>query len=170
MNDKVASDGIGFTKMGEAIRLACDRKLGVLDSHFMCRSVGSVPCKTAICAREDDTVEHVVGLLRNNKAGCVVVVDGEGVTRGIFSERDLVLKISADYTVRMARPIAEFMTREPMTMTADETLAYALNLMSQGGFRHIPLVDEAGHPIAVLSVKDVVDVIVGQFVADVLAL
>jgi CBS domain-containing protein len=62
------------------------------------------------------------------------------------------------------------MTKEPMTVTPEVTLAYALNLMSQGGFRHLPVVDDAGRPSGVLSVKDVIDLIVSQFVEDALAL
>ncbi len=158
------------TQMGEAIRMACDRRLGVLDSHFMCRSVGTLPCKPAISAAPTDSVEKVLALLRENKTGCVVIVDGAGVLQGIFSERDFILKISGDFQNRISAPISEYMTRDPMVVTSDCTLAYALNLMSQGGFRHLPLVNEAGHSNGVLSVKDVVDVIVGQFIDDVMAL
>jgi|GEM_PF-564318 len=158
-------------EIGSAIRVACDRRLGVLDSHFMCRSVAQIPSKTATCASPEDSVKQVLTLLREHKTGCVVIVNEVGVTQGIFSERDFILKISADCSsARMSLPIKDFMTREPMTVTSDCTLAFALNLMSQGGFRHIPIVDEMGRPNSVLSVKDVVDVIVSQFVADVLAL
>lgn len=158
------------SQMGEAIRMVCDRRLGVLDSHFMCRSVGTIPCKQAVCAAPTDTVEKVLSLLRENKTGCVVVIDSSGIMQGIFSERDFILKISADFVNRIKTPISEYMTREPMSVTADCTLAFALNLMSQGGFRHLPLVDEMGRPNGVLSVKDVVDAIVGQFIEDVMAL
>lgn len=170
MSEKNNASDFGAGEMGEAIRTACDRRLGVLDSHFMCKSVGNIPSKQPICAHPEDSVEKVLGMLRENKTGCVVVIDETGATLGIFSERDFVIKISGDYTARMSRPISEYMTREPMTVTADCTLAFALNLMSQGGFRHLPIVDERGRPNAVLSVKDVVDVIVGQFVSDVMAL
>jgi signal-transduction protein with cAMP-binding, CBS, and nucleotidyltransferase domain len=156
--------------MGDAIRIACNRQLGVLDSHFMCTSVGTIPCKAAVTVSPSETVDSVVSALRTNKTGCVVVVDDSGITQGIFSERDFILKVSEDYHSRAKQPICEFMTKEPMTVTPDVTLAYALNLMSQGGFRHLPVVDGAGRPSGVLSVKDVIDLIVSQFVEDALAL
>ena len=40
------------------------------------------------------------------------------------------------------------------------SVAYALSLMSEGGFRHIPIVDEGGKPVAIISVRDIIDYIV----------
>jgi CBS domain-containing protein len=56
------------------------------------------------------------------------------------------------------------MTKDPIAQTPDITVAFALNLMSQGGFRHLPLVDERNIPVGILSVKDMMDFIVGSFV------
>ena len=49
------------------------------------------------------------------------------------------------------------MTPQPDTLNASATIAYALNKMSLGGFRHIPVVDAAGKPTGVLSVRNIVD-------------
>ena len=55
------------------------------------------------------------------------------------------------------------MTREPETLGPDDPVAFALQRMSVGGFRHIPLVDGDGHPVGMLSVKDIVEFLVEQF-------
>jgi predicted transcriptional regulator len=60
--------------------------------------------------------------------------------------------------------VKEFMTPDPISERADVSLAFALNLMSNGGFRHIPIVDQDKMPIGVVSVKDVVDHIVRTMV------
>jgi CBS domain-containing protein len=68
-----------------------------------------------------------------------------------------------------SEPISSVMTRDPVTQSVDCTIGFALTLMSEGGFRHIPVVDEAGYPISLLSVKEVMDFIVGRFIDDALA-
>jgi CBS domain-containing protein len=60
--------------------------------------------------------------------------------------------------------VKDFMTASPITERPDASLAFALNLMSNGGFRHIPIVDQDKMPIGVLSVKDVIDHIVAKMV------
>jgi CBS domain-containing protein len=56
------------------------------------------------------------------------------------------------------------MTAKPVTERPDVSLAFALNLMSNGGFRHVPIVDQDNMPIGILSVKDVIDHIVQKMV------
>jgi CBS domain-containing protein len=62
------------------------------------------------------------------------------------------------------------MTSDPETLRPDDRIAWALNLMHMGGYRHVPLTDEAGRPVGVVSVKDIVDFIVDLFPAAVLNL
>jgi CBS domain-containing protein len=52
------------------------------------------------------------------------------------------------------------MTREPETLRRDDRIVWALNLMHMGGYRHVPLVDEANRPVGVISVKDIVEFII----------
>ncbi|MDB5107477.1 MAG: domain containing protein, partial [Candidatus Binatus sp.] len=54
-------------------------------------------------------------------------------------------------------PISTCMTRDPFTLPADANVAFALNKMVLEGFRHIPLVDENGRPIAVVSMRNVIE-------------
>jgi len=60
------------------------------------------------------------------------------------------------------------MTPDPEVLGLADPIAYALNKMSVGGFRHIPLVDATGRPVGIVSVKDIVDYIVDFFPNDVL--
>ncbi len=101
--------------------------------------------------------------------GCVLVVD-QGRLVGIFTERDLLMKV----VVAGKRPedfrVTDVMTPQPETLRPDDTIAFALNLMSVGGYRHIPLVDAEGKPQGVLSVKDIVNFFVEHFPREVLTL
>jgi CBS domain-containing protein len=155
-------------KVSEAIRLMCQTNLGVMDKGFLCQSLSVLEPRVPACVGEKTAVEDVLMLLRAKKMGCVVVTDEAGKVSGIFSERDFLLKIASEFSVLKGRPIEEFMTRDPITQPPDGTVAYALNLMSQGGFRHIPIVDAENMPLGIISVKDVVDYIVESFTTDLL--
>ena len=112
----------------------------------------------------DDSVEAAWHLMREHRVGCVLVVDA-GALVGILTERDLLMRVDGH---RSWRSIREVMTPDPETLSPDDPIVYALNKMSMGGFRHVPLVDADGHPVGVVSVKDVVDYIVDFFPNDVL--
>jgi CBS domain-containing protein len=58
------------------------------------------------------------------------------------------------------RPVRDVMTPDPQTLGPEDGIAFALNRMIIGGFRHIPIVDDAGAPHAVLSLREVVAFIV----------
>ena len=59
-----------------------------------------------------------------------------------------------------AAMVEDFMTKDPVRESPEASIAFALNLMSHGGFRHVPIVDQDNIPIGIISVKDVVDHIV----------
>jgi CBS domain-containing protein len=114
--------------------------------------------------RPDDSVQAAWHLMREHRVGCVLVVE-DGTLVGILTERDLLMRVD---TPGSTRPIREVMTPDPETLSPEDPIVFALNKMSVGGFRHVPLVDAGGHPVGVVSVKDVVDYIVDFFPNDVL--
>jgi len=86
---------------------------------------------------------------------------------GILTERDLLLKMeNAD----LDAPVSRLMTPDPETLELDDPIVWALNRMSVGGYRHVPLVDRDGRPVGILSVKDIVHYIVALFPNEVLTL
>jgi CBS domain-containing protein len=82
--------------------------------------------------------------------GLLVVVDDRLV--GIVTERDVLLKL-ADKRLS-AFDVRDVMTRDPVVLRPEDTLAVAIHKMAVGGFRHIPVVDD-GRPVAVIAARDV---------------
>lgn len=152
--EKESQQGV---KLAESINLACQSKFGVLESEFLCGSVSLLGPAVPICVLPTTLLGEVVAIFRKEKIGCVLVTDAKGVLVGIFSERDLVMKVDFGSKEILNRPIEELMTREPVSEPPTIAVAYALSLMSQGGFRHLPLVDEARKPVGIVSVKNLVD-------------
>jgi CBS domain-containing protein len=112
------------------------------------------------------SLRDAVAIMREHHVGCVLVVEGERLV-GILTERDLLLKMErAD----LDEPVARLMTPDPETLQLDDPIVWALNRMSVGGYRHVPLVDGDARPVGILSVKDIVHYIVALFPNEVLTL
>ena len=104
----------------------------------------------------DATVGDAVKLLNEVGHGCIVVVEDD-VLVGIFSERDLVSKQTTDQGVDLNTPLREAMTPDPVVLKGSHSIAYALNEMALGGFRHLPLVDDDDKPVGILSTRDILN-------------
>ena len=158
-----------FEKMSEAIQLACDRRLGVIDHNFLCASVSVLGDQKPVCVDVLESTSRVLSLFEKEGIGSVVVTGERGRVVGIFTERDCVRRVVPAYPACKENPIKDFMTPDPVVQTPDITVAFALNLMSHGGFRHIPLVDSDGVAVGIISVRDVVDYLANSLVEDLLS-
>ena len=87
------------------------------------------------------------------KVGSLLVVDGKGVLEGIFTERDALNRVLAAGLDPAKTPLAEVMTCKLQTISPDRPLGHALHMMFEGGFRHVPVV-ENGKPVGMISARD----------------
>jgi CBS domain-containing protein len=95
--------------------------------------------------------------MQNHRVGSLLITDENGKLVGIFTERDFLLKVIGKISDLSSHAVADFMTKDPVRERPDASLAFALSVMSHGGFRHVPIVDQDDIPIGIVSVKDVVD-------------
>lgn len=116
--------------------------------------VDSMSPKKPIVVEGSTTVQEVLHLLVNLKIGCVFVVQDDAII-GVFSERDALIRVGADVKKLAQEPISRFMTRNPQTLPNDGRIAYAIQRMDLGGYRHVPVVDGEGRAIGVISVRDI---------------
>lgn len=93
--------------------------------------------------------------------GCLLVVEAE-TPIGIVTERDVLNKI-ADDLANLDDPVVAFMTASVDTITIQDSIAYALHAMDLGGYRHMPIVDEAGRPTGMISVRDILRFLCARF-------
>lgn len=121
----------------------------------------TVPC----CA----SVRDAVDAMNRGSVGCVLVVDGE-MLAGVFTERDVLTKVVSRGVDPDKTSIDRVMTEDPECLTLDDGISYALNKMSVGGFRHIPLVDDHNRPTGVVAMRNIVDYLVHLFPTQVLNL
>lgn len=131
--------------------------IGAIDNRFLGKSIGLLNPEPPIVADANATLFDALTLLQQHKTGSVAIVDGEKKLCGIFTERDAVLKVALKGHDLKQVKISTVMTKSPKTASMTTTVAFALHMMSQGGYRHIPIVDEENFPLAMISVKDILD-------------
>jgi CBS domain-containing protein len=138
----------------------------VVDSRTLYQPIRLLLPRSPLGVSPSATLRDAVAIMREHHVGCVLVVDA-GRLVGILTERDLLLKVEV---ADLSSPVADFMTPEPETLRLDDPIVWALNRMSVGGYRHVPLVDEGDRPVGILSVKDIVHYLVALFPNEVLTL
>ena len=89
----------------------------------------------------------------------LLVVGDDGRLVGIATERDFTRCFADDALDLDALSIADIMTTDPDTVTADDPARSALDLMELRGYRHLPVTDDAGRPIGVVSIRDLYAVV-----------
>jgi CBS domain-containing protein len=106
-------------------------------------------------------VADAVALMQARGVGCVVVTE-HGKPAGIVTERDILTKVLAA-GLSLQTPIADVMTSPPEVIEEGCSVATVIRGMHQGGFRHMPVIDDAGKLRGVVSVKGVVEYLVEHF-------
>lgn len=98
------------------------------------------------------SVRTAAHIMQTARIGSVLVVEKD-VLVGIFTERDGLFRVLAGGLDPDRTRVGEVMTAEPQTISPDRPLVHALHLMHEGGFRHMPVV-ENGRPVGVVSIRD----------------
>jgi len=149
------------------------RTRGSFDAALLNEPVSVLHTRAAPVLSMSATVTEAMRAMQRDHTGCVVVTEaGTPRTRvmGIFTERDVLFRIVDRGRNPAQLPLSDVMTPNPETLLVRSSVAYALNKMSVGGFRHIPVVDDEQRPAFVVSVRDVVEFLVESFPREVLNL
>jgi CBS domain-containing protein len=121
-----------------------------------------------LCLDRGATLSEAIEAMRAQKASCVLVCDGRSLA-GILTERDILTKVAGE-TVSLNLPVEQFMTANPRVLTAEDRLSAAVLLMDGGDYRHVPIVNSAGHVEAVISIHNIIDLLAEIFPEEVLNL
>jgi CBS domain-containing protein len=141
------------------------------DARLIRQPLEALPVRPPIVFGPGATVTDAMRAMQHEHRGCVVVTDDGSLTSkvtGIFTERDVLFRIVDRGRNPASLPLSEVMTPDPEVVPVKSTIAYVLNLMSIGGFRHVPVVDEEHRPVFLVSVRDVVEFLVAAFPREVL--
>ncbi len=154
-----------FQELGEKRR--------IFDSSLLRQPLNVLSTRKPIVLAPDASVTEAMRAMQAEHRGCVLISeDGTAGSPlvGIFTERDVLLKIVDRGRNPAVLPLSDVMSSEVEGLLVDSSVAWVLNRMSAGGFRHVPVVDAAGRPVTVVSVRDVVDFLVDHFPQEVMNL
>ncbi len=116
------------------------------------------PTDPPVSAVPTASLREAIEALRRHKIGSVLVIGPTGELAGIFTERDLLLKVAlSEYSITDT-PVQEVMTNNPITMSRSASVARAIHELALGGYRHLPLLtDNDKSKISIISTKDIID-------------
>lgn len=108
--------------------------------------------KTIVTAAPTTSIRDAAKQMCDARVGAVMIVEDSKLI-GIFTERDALSRVLVKDLVPENVPVSEVMTSDPMTITPDRPLGHALHMMFEGGYRHVPVVQN-GVPVGMVSARD----------------
>lgn len=116
-----------------------------------------------VIVRETMSVQDAVTAMLAKRQAGVLVVDGAGRLIGIFTERDVLMRVVGPGLDAARTPLSRVMTRNPEALQLRDRVAHALHSMAVAGYRTVPVVDAAGRPIGVVTASDINRWLAGLF-------
>ncbi len=127
------------------------------------RPVRSVMERRKILKAAPETlVSKAAELMAAKNVGAIMVIEDDRLV-GIFTERDVVFRVVARGLDAQATRLADVMTRAPHTVDPNKSFGYALLVMQENGFRHLPVMQD-GKPIGIVSSRSAMDPELEEFV------
>jgi len=114
------------------------------------------------------TLHDALAQMRRHGGDAILIKD-RGRVAGILTERDVLTRVFGGQ-VDESRPVAEFMTRDPHTLSANASLLEAMQAMESGHYRNVPLVEQDGTVVGLLRQQDLIEFIAEAFPQEILNL
>jgi len=136
-----------------------------IDKNLFTKPIAEVCHRPIASMDEDASIQEAIDFMRLEKIGSVLIVKKEKLV-GIVTERDILTKVNG--TESLGLPISTIMTRNPTWLLKKDSIAHLMNKMYSGYYRHIPILDEAGKPIHMVSLRDILNYIFEAFPEDII--
>jgi CBS domain-containing protein len=131
---------------------------------FSVRIRNMMELEKMLTASSQTSVGDAAQLMASAGVGAVMVVDSERLV-GIFTERDAVFRVIAPGLEPRTTSLADVMTPSPVTVDPERSFGFALQLMHEHGFRHVPVV-ENDRPVGIVSARDALDPEMEDFICE----
>ena len=119
-----------------------------------------------VTAQKNMPVREAARLMKQHNVGAIMVVEGEKLI-GVFTERDALFRVIAEGRDAGTTELGAVMTPNPRTVQADSPFSVALQMMYEGGFRNVPVVEQ-GRPVGLVSARDALGPELKEFVFEML--
>ena len=106
--------------------------------------------------KPNQTIQDAVQVLSEKRIGALLVLDDRGTMHGILSERDIVRKMAETPGETLPQKVEDLMTQDVVTCKPSDALVTVLQKMTDGRFRHMPVIDDNGSVQGMVTIGDVV--------------
>ena len=112
-----------------------------------------VPATVSVLA----SVQEAITTMLDKAVGAVAVIDEHGIVAGMFTERDVLAKFALSGRDPKSVPVREMMSPMVEMATDETTPAEALTVMLERHYRHLPIVDDQGKVLGILSIRNILE-------------
>lgn len=126
-------------------------------------SVGRICVRSVDLAEPAELVQVAAQRMNDRNVGTLVVLDNQQRPIGIVTDRDLALRVVAKGLAPQSTTVGQVMTECPETVGEDTSIEAALTVMRAGPYRRLPVVDDDGRLVGLVSVDDVLDLLAEEF-------
>jgi CBS domain-containing protein len=124
-------------------------------------SLGEMRHQPPLCVSPAARVADVVSEMNRTHATAALVIENNQVL-GIFTERDVLTRVLEE-GAGLERNVADLMTHSPHVLNESTLLSVALRTLALGGYHHLPVVDQSGYPVALVSLQSIIAFLADQF-------
>ena len=117
--------------------------------------ISSLELQKMVVIESGTKVADAINLFQTEGVACVLIQENEKLI-GIFTERDVIWKLAGKGLDYSSEAVDDFMTKAPDVLQMDDPIAFALNRMTEGGYRHVPIVNDVGKPLGIVGILDIV--------------
>lgn len=103
------------------------------------------------------SVEDAIRTMLNKDVGACAVIDEQGIVAGMFTERDVLAKFALSGRAAKETPVREMMSPMVEMATQETTAAEAFKVMLERHYRHLPVVDDDGKVLGILSIRNILE-------------
>ena len=103
------------------------------------------------------SVQEAVRTMLDKDVGAVAVIDEHGIVAGMFTERDVMAKFALSGRDAATTPVRELMSPMVEMATEETTAAEAFKVMLERHYRHLPVVNERGKVLGILSIRNILE-------------
>ena len=136
-----------------------------LTNRLRAELIRHLPLAEPIRIDEETPISVLIRQMAEGNRGCVLV-EKEGRLHGLVSERDILCKV-IEKKMGDEEPASSIMSTDLKTLFPDDTLDKAIRVMTEGGYRHVPLVDSNRRILGMITARNIIDYISEHFPAEV---
>jgi CBS domain-containing protein len=136
---------------------------GVIERSLMEEPVTCLQPLRPLTVALHTPVDVAIQLMRNHGIGCLLAINAAGKLTGILTERDLLQKVAGQRSDLSRLQVADCMTAAPEWSKPEHPLGYALQRMIVSDIRYLPLLDDNGKPVGIVSSRDIIAYMASRF-------